>query len=236
MRPPRESGAVRIAFGVLVGLGAALAACGIVRADVEPGPRDGAAPVTLPSALDSSVAAPDAAASSAVAAFLSHKAVLHVGDSTVGYTLGLQLELSRMFKAAGIRYESHTVTAAGLHSFATGRILEKALEGKTFDLVIIQVGTNNLTVPRPDLYVPDLRSIVQQAGGRDCYWIGPISIDRPEKGMRAVVRDNTGPCTFYDSFALKLARQPDDVHPTQAAAKKWADAFWAFATKTPPGR
>jgi lysophospholipase L1-like esterase len=167
---------------------------------------------------------------------LEHRFVLHVGDSTVGYTLGLQLELARMFKGAGVQYESRTVTAAGLHTFATEKILDKLVREKDPDLVIVQVGTNNLTVPHPEAYIEDLRSIVRQVQGRDCYWIGPIPIDRPEKGMRAVLRDHTQPCAYFDSYELDVARQSDLVHPTQPGAKKWADAFWAFATKTAPGR
>lgn len=163
------------------------------------------------------------------------KFVLHIGDSTVGYTLGMQLELGRMFKAAGVRYESHTFTAAGLRSFAKERYVEKLVREKEPDLVIIQLGTNNLTVPTPTAYLPDVKEIVAQTGNHACYWVGPIPLEQAEKGMRKMLRENVAPCTFYDSFDLVLARQSDKIHPTQPAAKKWADAFWTFADKTPPG-
>lgn len=161
--------------------------------------------------------------------------VLHVGDSTVGYTLGMSLEMTRLFRAASVPYESHTFTASGLHAFASERRLEKLVKEKNPDLVIIQLGTNNLTVPNPPAYLDDVKSIVSQAAGRACYWIGPIPLEQPEKGMRGFLRDNVGPCTFYDSFDLKLERQSDHIHPTQSAAKKWAKAFWAFTEATPPG-
>lgn len=161
--------------------------------------------------------------------------VLHVGDSTVGYTLGMSLEMTKLFRAASVPYESHTFTASGLHAFASEKRLEKLVREKNPDLVIIQLGTNNLTVPNPPAYLDDVKSIVAQASGRACYWIGPIPLEQPEKGMRAFLRDNVGPCTFYDSFDLKLDRQSDHVHPTQTAAKKWAKAFWAFTEATPPG-
>lgn len=162
-----------------------------------------------------------------------HKTVLHVGDSTVGYTLGLSLELGKMFKAAGVAYESHTVTAAGLRTFAKSKVLEKLVAEKNPDLVIVQLGTNNLTVPNPAAYLPDVKAIVAQTGGKPCYWVGPIPLEQPEHGMRALLRENVAPCTFYDSFELKLARQEDKIHPTQPAAKKWADAFWKFANEHP---
>src|SRR4051812_27767266 len=54
-----------------------------------------------------------------------YRSVLHVGDSLVGYRAGLQLELGRMFRAEGTRYESRTFTAAGLRSFATDKHMRK---------------------------------------------------------------------------------------------------------------
>lgn len=169
-------------------------------------------------------------------ALTRYKSVLHVGDSMVGYRMGLQMELAKRFKDAGVVYESRTFTAAGIRSFATEKHVKKLVAEKNPDLVIVQIGTNNLTVPHPDVYLPDVRSILEQVGDRACIWIGPIPIDRPELGMRRVLRDNVGPCLFYDSYELDLARQYQDVHPTQAAAKKWSDAFWTFTENATIGR
>jgi lysophospholipase L1-like esterase len=161
----------------------------------------------------------------------SRRFVLHVGDSTVGYTLGFTLELGKMFKNAGVKYESRTITSAGLKAFAKSKVLEDLVKEKDPDLVIIQLGTNNLYVPHPEAFAEDVKSIVAQAGGRACYWIGPISLELPEHGIRTMIRENAVPCAFFDSYPLVLPRQEDKIHPTQPAAKKWADAFWSFATK-----
>lgn len=161
--------------------------------------------------------------------FAGHKKVLHVGDSTVGYANGLQLEFKKMFPDAGLAYVSHTMTSAGLHSVAEDRIIEKLVKRHAPDLVIVQVGTNNLTVPHPEVYVPDIKSILSQVGNRACYWIGPISLKVPERGMRAILRDNVAPCVFYDSYDLTLERQPDGLHPSQKAAIFWSGAFFEFA-------
>src|SRR3954462_1908048 len=85
----------------------------------------------------------------------SRRFVLHVGDSTVGYTLGFTLELGKMFKNAGVKYESRTITSAGLKSFAKSNVLGDLVKEKDPDLVIIQLGTNNLTVPHPEVYLAD---------------------------------------------------------------------------------
>lgn len=231
---------MRIDSGRIVAcLSLSLAFVACHRASAEEPPRKRVEAATPPVAPP--LPAPDAGSPSAVPAVApmptlkTAKFVLHIGDSTVGYTLGMQLELSRMFKAAGVRYESHTFTAAGLRSFAKERYIEKLVREKDPDLVIIQLGTNNLTVPTPSAYLPDVKEIVSQTGNRACYWVGPIPLEQPEKGMRKMLRENVAPCTFYDSFDLVLARQSDKIHPTQPAAKKWADAFWTFADKTPPG-
>lgn len=200
-------------------------------ASSEAPPAPASAPVPLADAPKLDASTPDAAA--AKKQLLDYKNVLHVGDSTVGYTLGVTLEYGKMFKAGNVKYESRTVTAAGLNQFNKSKVLEKLVKEKDPDLVIIQLGTNNLTVPTPSAYLPDVKAIVAQAGGKPCYWIGPIPLEQPEHGMRAMLRENVAPCVFYDSFDLKLARQEDKIHPTQPAAKKWADAFWKFANEHP---
>ncbi len=165
--------------------------------------------------------------------FAGHKKVLHVGDSTVGYASGLQLEFKKMFPDAGITYVSHTMTSAGLHTVAEERIVEKLVKRHAPDLVIVQLGTNNLTVPRPDVYIPDIKSILAQVGHRACYWIGPISLKFPERGMRGVLQDNVAPCIFYDSYDLTLERQADGLHPSQKAAIMWSALFFEFAAEHP---
>jgi lysophospholipase L1-like esterase len=169
------------------------------------------------------------------ALFSSYKNVLHIGDSTVGYRMGLQMELQKMFTDSGAHYTSWSVTSAGLRSFADDRVVEKWIKKSSPDLVLVQLGTNNVTVPHPEAYIKDLKTILAQLGAHACYWIGPISLQFPERGMRGFLRDNVAPCTFFDSYDLTLERQSDGLHPSQKAAKIWADAFWAFANEHPPG-
>ncbi len=182
------------------------------------------------------VDASDAGAEGPTRPFEGHKKVLHIGDSTVGYASGLQLEFKKMFPDAGISYVSHTMTSAGLHTVAEDRIVEKLVRRNAPDLVIVQLGTNNLTVPHPEVYLPDIQSIVSQIGARACYWIGPISLKFPERGMRVVLRDHVAPCVFYDSYDLTLERQPDGLHPSQKAAIQWSALFFEFAAQHPASR
>jgi len=154
------------------------------------------------------------------------KYVLHVGDSSLGFEQGLALEMKTRFDAAGVRYEAVTEIDAGLHTFATSKKLEELLRWKKPDVVLLTLGMNNLTVARPVDYEADVKSIVAQVGDRPCYWIGPLSIGRPETGLIAMLARTTAPCGWMNSYDLAIERQPDHLHPTQPGASHWADAIW----------
>ena len=154
------------------------------------------------------------------------KYVLHVGDTSLGFDQGLALEMKTRFEAAGVRYESVTEIDAGLHTFATSKKLEALLRWKKPDVVLLTLGMNNLTAARPEDYEVDVRSIVTQIGDRPCWWIGPLSIVRPETGLIAMLARTTAPCGWTSSYDLVIERQPDHLHPTQPGASHWADAIW----------
>jgi hypothetical protein len=154
------------------------------------------------------------------------KYVLHVGDTSLGFDQGLALEMKTRFEAAGVRYESVTEIDAGLHTFATSKKLEALLRWKKPDVVLLTLGMNNLTAARPADYEVDVKSIVAQIGDRPCWWIGPLSIGRPETGLIAMLARTTAPCGWTNSYDLVIERQPDHLHPTQPGASHWADAIW----------
>jgi lysophospholipase L1-like esterase len=217
-----------VLWAVLVGL-TALAIVVLFSRRAPPPVR---ARVDVPVVLDASVVpdasvAPEVAtapagATPALAWPASAKYVLHVGDTSLGFDQGLALEMKRRFEAAGVRYESVTEIDAGLHTFAVSRKLESLLRGKKPDVVLLTLGMNNLTAARPE----DVKSIVAQVGDRPCWWIGPLSIGRPETGLVALLARTTAPCGWTNSYDLVIERQPDHLHPTQPGASHWADAIW----------
>ena len=191
-----------------------------------------AASVALVASVAASAAVPEAgegdvAASAPRLAWpAGAKVVLHVGDTSLGFEQGLALEMKTRFAAAGLRYEAVTEIDAGLHTYASSKKLAELLRWKKPDVVLVNLGMNNLTAARPDDYEVDVRSIVAQVGDRPCWWIGPLSIPRPEKGLIAMLARATAPCGWIDSYELGIERQPDQLHPTQAGASHWADAIW----------
>ena len=182
-----------------------------------------AADAAAHAAADASVPWPKAAAS-----------VLHVGDSSLGFAQGLALEMSTRFAAIGVRYDAHTEASAGLHTFATSKKLEQLVREKSPDVVLLNLGMNNLTALHPEQYVADIRAIVLQVGDRPCFWIGPLSIDRPETGLIALLASASAPCGWSSSYDLVIERQPDALHPTQRGASRWADAIWTALSPVGP--
>jgi hypothetical protein len=179
------------------------------------------------------------------------KSVMLVGDSTVGTkAFGLSRELDKKFSSIGVKFHFHVETAAGLRNFANSKKTEQLMHDVNPDVVLLGLGTNNLSTPNYAAYEPYVKAIVAQTGGRPCYWIGPLSIakavgkqttpDTPKdpdavgKAMVAMLKKNSAPCRYYDSYALEIPREPDDIHATFMGAGKWANKIWAFLQPSAP--
>ena len=160
--------------------------------------------------------------------------VLHLGDSTVGFAGGLTKALRPMFADAGMKYYGDSFTAAGIQSYDDDK--DKRLQTliKQFkpDMVIINMGMNNLTVPHPEVLIGHIQSLVKKLVGEDpkrvCYWIGPPSWKPDRKLLNPVLKENTPPCIFFNSSNLLLERQKDNVHPTDKGGQVWAKHFFYF--------
>jgi len=155
--------------------------------------------------------------------------VLQMGDSMVGYHRGLSWALEKRFKAAGVTFFSQSWTSEAIQTLSEEDKVEKLIKHYKPDAVILNLGTNNLTVPHPEAYASNVRAIVKKMGGLDCYWISPPTPKwkwNPE--VIGVIRDNAAPCLFFDSTPLVLEIQSDHIHPTDRGGEAWATAFWAF--------
>jgi len=170
----------------------------------------------------------------------TRKVVLHVGDSMVGYGHGLSRALERRFHAMGIEYHWEAWTSANIMTVDPAEKkrsgdrdrserLDKLIKMFHPDLVIMNLGTNNLAIPRAEAFADGIRNIAAHlaADGRDCLWVGPL---RPKWKYNAdmfdVLRENAGPCQYYDSTPVHPPLQTDDIHPTDAGGEQWADAVW----------
>lgn len=229
----------RLLLGWIIVLAPPLVVAACSHSSMSGSTLDASTEATVPAPVASSVdAGPDDVLDAAVVeeAYVRpdvHR-VLHLGDSTVGFAGGLTKALRPMFVDAGIKYYSDSYTAAGIQSYDDDK--EKRLQVliKAFkpDMIIINMGMNNLTVPHPEVLVGHIQSLVKKIIGEDpkrlCYWIGPPSWKPDRKLLIPVLEEHTPPCIFFNSSNLLLERQKDKVHPTDKGGQVWAKHFWAF--------
>lgn len=206
-----------------IALGLAIPACR--RAEPVPAePLDAA--VTSAAATDASPAAQVEAVPAATEA-RTYKLVLHMGDSTVGGNHALTFALKKRFTAEGSRFLSDTVESASIVSVANDSHLREIITKHNPDLVLLNLGTNEVFVPAPQALAQRIEAIVKRIGARECVWIGPPTW-KPDTGIVKVIREHAAPCRFFDSSNLKLDRVVDGIHPTDAGGEQWAAAFWEY--------
>jgi hypothetical protein len=156
-----------------------------------------------------------------------YRVVLHTGDSTVGGGHGLARALKGRFEADGATYVSDTVNSATLLSLEAAEHLADSVAKHQPDLVLINLGTNEVFVPAPQALLGRIRAVVKNVGPRDCIWIGPPTW-KGDKGIVAVLRENVAPCRFFDSSDMDIERISDGIHPTDKGGEQWGARFWSF--------
>jgi hypothetical protein len=152
--------------------------------------------------------------------------VLHIGDSFA--LAGFARSLKPRLKALGVRYEVRAETSSFTTTWS-GK-MERVVADTQPDLVIINLGANEVANVDPPAHAPAVRRIVAAIGGRPCVWVSAPSW-RKDTGIGDVIRQNSAPCRFFDSDKLvtqPIPRQSDHIHPTDVGGALWADVFWAW--------
>jgi lysophospholipase L1-like esterase len=108
--------------------------------------------------------------------------------------------------------------------------MERLIADNQPDLVIINLGANEVANIDPPAHAPAVRRIVKSIGNRPCVWVSP-PLWRKDTGIIDVIRANSAPCRFFDSDALvpgPISRQGDKIHPNEQGGAVWAEAFWRW--------
>jgi lysophospholipase L1-like esterase len=163
-------------------------------------------------------------------ALLEAHTILQVGDSTVGFLGGLQKSLDRRFTEHHQQFYSRSWTSASIVSVDESHELDDMLARFKPDLVIMNLGMNNVSWPHPEVLMNRVPQIVKRLteGGRACVWIGPPSWKEDRGALVPLLADAVAPCVFFDSRDLELERQSDDIHPTDVGGEVWGEAVWHF--------
>lgn len=153
-------------------------------------------------------------------------AVLHLGDSFV--LAGFSQALSPRMKALGARYEVRTETSSYTTTWASK--MDLLIANTQPDLVIINLGANEMSNVDPPAHAPAVRRIVRAVGSRPCVWVSPPGWGK-DTGITNVIRENSAPCRFFDSdlhVKQPIPRQSDHIHPNEKGGAIWAEAFWTW--------
>lgn len=156
-----------------------------------------------------------------------YRSVLSVGDSFNG---AFSVELSKRFAAENVPFARDVWVAVALTTFARSSRFAELLKKHDPDLVLINLGANDIDAPDPEREAEAVRAIVKLVGARDCYWITP-ALWRKERGdtsITSVIAKNAAPCRVFESKGFKVERGRDGWHPTVDGGAVWAARFWDF--------
>jgi acyl-CoA thioesterase-1 len=166
---------------------------------------------------------------------LQGRVVLHAGDSMVGGQWGLTRALEAKLTAEGAKLVRHTKVSETLASFDKDPTLRDLLSAHAPDIVILTLGTNDSTVPYPEVYAKHVSNIAKRIAPRECWWMGPpMTPGKPDTGIVKVIKENSAPCRFFDSSNLTFDRAKDGLHPSDKGGYEWAEKFWV-AFRQPSG-
>jgi hypothetical protein len=200
--------------------------------DAAPAPSTAVAPAEVDAGAVAAVKPP--------AAPRKWKRVLHLGDSMVGFRFGLTMALASRFKKQGAKFRSDSLTSAQVQDYDKDHRMVRLIKETKPDLVILNLGTNNVQNPHPEALAGSIRALVKKMEGRDCYWLGPplpIKGLHHDTGIRKVIADNVAPCKFFDTAKITtIERQKDRVHPTDRGGGVWAEAVFDFIVEDAPSQ
>jgi acyl-CoA thioesterase-1 len=212
--------------GGIVGAAFALAACG--GAVVTAGSTETASPTPTPTststASPTSTSTSTPTATSTPAAPKRYRTVLSVGDSFNG---AFSLALAKRFDADGTRFVRDVWVAVAISTFARSDRMSKLVAASDPDLVLVNLGANDVNSNDPESAAADIRAIVAKLDGRDCYWIAP-ALWKKDTGIIDVLAKSVAPCRFFDSKGFRVERGKDHWHPSVDGGAVWADEFWKF--------
>jgi len=176
---------------------------------------------TLPTAAPADLPSSGVTASAVAPLARGPQRILLLGDSMVEV---LEPRLADYCLENGHRLFPAIWYASTTASWASGPELEDLLREIKPTLVVVALGSSELTARRIDQRERHVRAILQRVGPRPLLWIGPPNW-REDTGINAMLARVLGAGRFFSSATLDLERGADGIHPNAVGGAKWAEAF-----------
>ena len=157
----------------------------------------------------------------------SAQRVLLVGDSMVQE---LEMAFGPICAGNHFDFQSIAIQSSSILYFANTDTLRKAIASFNPTLVIVVLGSNELTIPDVEVRRPQVEKIINVIGDRKLIWVGPPNW-RKDTGMNDFLEEIVANDRFFKSADLKFERKPDGIHPTSASSFIWADSISAWIQK-----
>lgn len=147
--------------------------------------------------------------------------VLHFGDSFAG---ALGMDLKKELERIGVKNQLRFRKSSYIPDWAWREPIDDYLRKYEPDLVLINVGANELEIADPSMRIKTIQKLVARVGERPCVWIGVPLWEGARTGLPEVIRSNCAPCIYMDTAALipDMDRARDDIHPSMNARVAWA--------------
>lgn len=162
--------------------------------------------------------------------------VLHVGSSSAA---ALGVDLKRELEERGIKNVLKYKEATYIPQWASPSMgLAELLTQHDPDLVIVNVGGNEVGMLDPSVRADPIKRLVKMIGDRPCLWVGaPRWKGQPHTGIREVIQESCSPCRYVDTDALvpDMRPAPDGIHPTIPERHRWAKRMiqWMALNRDP---
>ncbi len=150
--------------------------------------------------------------------------ILIAGDSMSGF---LRLRLNDYCEKNGHSMYSVVWNSGNTIWFAETDTLNYFIDKFKPTYVLIVLGGNELTLPRPEYRQKYIDRIIKRIGDIPFVWIGPPNWDK-DTGINDIILKSVGRKRFFPSLNLQYDRLPDGAHPTMKSAFNWMDSIAAF--------
>lgn len=125
-------------------------------------------------------------------------------------------------------HEIHTVNwdSSGTRIWSRSDTLSHFIDKYRPTYIFVSLGGNESGYGKPDVLVPNVKTILSKIGDIPFVWIGPPSLKNGSSDKYSDMLGATLPAgTFFRSDGLELERRGDKIHPTVSAAAYQVDTL-----------